>query len=137
MNQPGEHTVSYRATDKAGNTSSRRRWRSGGRRRRTRTPPPPTATAEVSGKRNEHGAYIGAATVTSPRPTTSPGVDSVEFSLDGQPYAAYTAPVTVNQPGEHTVSYRATDVAGNTSEPQSVVVRRWSSRRPATPRRPR
>ncbi|MCW6005931.1 DUF1080 domain-containing protein [Micromonospora sp. CPCC 205371] len=116
----GQHTVSYRATDNAGNTSAPQSV--------TFTvvePPdpdttPPTVTASVSGERDGSGAYVGTATVTLSAADTESGVDTVEYSLDGQPYATYTTPVAVNQPGAHTVSYRATDNAGNASAPQSV-----------------
>nr|WP_203866649.1 family 16 glycoside hydrolase [Plantactinospora endophytica] len=122
VNQAGEHTVSYRATDKAGNTSAPQSvtFRVVAR---PDDSTPPTATAAVAGNRDGTGAYVGAATVTVTATDAGSGVDKVEYSLDGQPYAAYTAPVTVNQPGEHTVSYRATDVAGNTSTPGSVSFR--------------
>ncbi|MFE9654966.1 OmpL47-type beta-barrel domain-containing protein [Micromonospora sp. NPDC006431] len=120
VNRPGQHTVSYRATDKAGNTSSPQSVAF----TVVETPPadttPPTVTAAVTGQRDANGAYVGGATVTLTATDTQSGVDRVEFSLDGQPYAAYSAPVTVNQVGQHTVSYRATDKAGNTSSPQSV-----------------
>ncbi|MEO3924206.1 family 16 glycoside hydrolase [Micromonosporaceae bacterium B7E4] len=119
VNTPGEHTVSYRATDKAGNTSAAQSVTFQVVERPGDTTAP-TATATVAGNRDGTGAYVGAATVTVSATDAGSGVDLVEFSLDGQPYAEYTAPVTVNQPGQHTVSYRATDVAGNTSTPGSV-----------------
>ncbi|WP_205800529.1 OmpL47-type beta-barrel domain-containing protein [Micromonospora thermarum] len=121
VNQPGQHTVSYRATDKAGNTSAAQQVSF-----TVVDPPapdttPPTASAAVSGQRDENGAYVGSATVTLSATDTGSGVDRIEYSLDGQPYATYSAPVTVNQPGQHTVSYRATDKAGNTSTAQQVT----------------
>ncbi|MCW3845584.1 chitobiase/beta-hexosaminidase C-terminal domain-containing protein, partial [Micromonospora yasonensis] len=81
---------------------------------------PPTVTASVTGEKDANGAYVRSATVTLTASDSGSGVDRVEYSLDGQPYAVYTAPVTVNQPGQHTVSYRATDKAGNTSSAQQV-----------------
>ncbi|MFC6018176.1 OmpL47-type beta-barrel domain-containing protein [Plantactinospora solaniradicis] len=119
VNTPGQHTVDYRATDRAGNTSAPQSvtFRVVERPGDTTAP---TATATVAGNRDGNGAYVGAATVTVTATDAGSGVDLVEYSLDGQPYAAYTAPVTVNQPGQHTLSYRATDVAGNTSTPGSV-----------------
>ncbi|SCL29143.1 Ig-like domain (group 3) [Micromonospora rhizosphaerae] len=120
VNQPGQHTVSYRATDKAGNTSSPQSVSF----TVVETPPadttPPTVTAAVTGQKDANGNYVGSATVTLSATDSGSGVDRIEYSLDGQPYAGYSAPVTVNQPGQHTVSYRATDKAGNTSSPQSV-----------------
>ncbi|PZG02722.1 glycosyl hydrolase [Micromonospora deserti] len=120
VNQPGQHTLSYRATDKAGNTSAAQQVSF------TVVDPPapdttaPTVTAAVSGQRDDAGAYVGSATVTLSATDTESGVDRIEYSLDGQPYAVYSAPVTVNQPGQHTLSYRATDKAGNTSAAQQV-----------------
>ncbi|WP_204038320.1 OmpL47-type beta-barrel domain-containing protein, partial [Micromonospora qiuiae] len=120
VNQPGQHTITYRATDKAGNTSSPQSVSFA-----VVDPPPtdttpPTVTASVTGQRDEDGAYVGSATVTLSAIDTESGVDRVEYSLNGDAYATYSAPVTVNQIGQHTVAYRATDKAGNTSSPQSV-----------------
>jgi plastocyanin len=122
VDQPGEHTVSYRATDVAGNTSEPQSVSFQVIDASEPDTTPPSVTAALTGDQNEDGAYVGAATVTLTATDAESGVDTVEYSVDGQPYAVYTAPVTVNEPGEHTVSYRATDVAGNTSEPQSVSV---------------
>src|SRR5690606_18344403 len=46
--------------------------------------------------------------------------DSVEYDLDGAGFAEYTDPVTVDEVGDHSVQFRATDVAGNVSETGSV-----------------
>jgi hypothetical protein len=115
VNQPGAHTVRYRATDKAGNISP-----VGSVQFTVVAPPsgdttPPQVSAVVTGSQDWAWNYVGSATVTISASDTESGVASVEYSLDGQPYAAYTGPLTVNQPGKHTVTYRATDKAGNTS----------------------
>jgi hypothetical protein len=75
----------------------------------------PQVSAQVAGDQDADGNYVGAATVTVTASDTGSGVDIVEYSLDGQPFAAYTQPLSVNQPGAHTLSYRATDKAGNMS----------------------
>ncbi|MEV0729282.1 family 16 glycoside hydrolase [Polymorphospora sp. NPDC050346] len=121
VNEPGQHTLRYRATDLAGNTSTP------GSVSFTVAPPPdpdttpPTVTAAVAGTQDENGAYVGSATVTVTATDDDSGVDTVEYSLDAGVYTAYTAPVTVNRPGSHTLSYRATDKAGNTSDAGSVT----------------
>ncbi|HEX5598379.1 MAG TPA: copper-binding protein [Micromonosporaceae bacterium] len=120
VNQPGDHTLSYRATDKAGNISSPQSVSFTVVAPPAKDTTPPTVTASVAGERDGTGAYVGSATVTLAAIDTESGVERVEFSLNGAPYAVYSAPVTVNQPGDHTVTYRATDKAGNTSSPQSV-----------------
>ena len=120
VNGPGQHTVRFRATDNAGNTSEV------GQTQFTVVQPdedttPPTVTASVDGDRDENGAYIGSATVTLTATDTESGVATVEYSRDGGAFAVYTAPITVTGAGQHTVQYRATDVAGNTASPQSVA----------------
>jgi hypothetical protein len=120
VNQPGEHTVNYRATDKAGNTSN-----VGSVKFTVVKPPagdttPPQVSASVAGDKDASGNYVGSATVTLSASDTESGLASVEYALDGQPFAAYSAPVSVNQPGDHTVQYRATDKSGNASGVGSV-----------------
>ncbi|MDG4828590.1 DUF1080 domain-containing protein [Solwaraspora sp. WMMD1047] len=121
VNEPGEYTIGYRATDLAGNTSDERELSF------TVVPPPdpdttpPVATATVSGQRDGSGAYLGAATVTLAATDDDSGVARIQYSLDGRPYATYAAPLTVSQPGQHTLDYRATDAAGNTSDPGTVT----------------
>ncbi|MGW0432891.1 OmpL47-type beta-barrel domain-containing protein [Micromonospora sp. NPDC003197] len=122
VNSPGQHTVSYRATDQAGNTSTPQSVAFQVAETPDPDNTPPTVSASVTGNRNQDGAYIGAATVNLTATDTQSGVDRIEYSLNGQAYAEYTAPITINQPGQHTVSYRATDQAGNTSTPQSTAI---------------
>ncbi|MEV6038978.1 chitobiase/beta-hexosaminidase C-terminal domain-containing protein [Nonomuraea sp. NPDC052116] len=121
VNAVGAHTVRYRATDKAGNTSD-----PGTTTFTVVAPPgqdttPPQVTAQVAGDRNDDGNYVGSATVTLTATDAGSGVDKVEYSLDGQPYAVYAQPLAVTQPGAHTVAYRATDKAGNTSDPGTTT----------------
>ena len=93
------------------------------------TPPRPTVSAQVAGERDGDGNYIGAATVTVNATDAGSGVARVEYALDDGPFGTYSAPVTVNSPGQHTVRFRATDVAGNTSEIGSTAVHRRAAQR--------
>ncbi|GAB3432948.1 OmpL47-type beta-barrel domain-containing protein [Actinophytocola sediminis] len=116
VTDPGDHSVQYRATDVAGNASTTGSTpfavvEDGGGEDTT----PPTVTAEVTGTQDTEGNYVDAAVVTISATDAGSGVDSVEYQLDSAEWAAYTAPVTVNAPGEHMVHFRATDVAGNAS----------------------
>ena len=133
VNQPGQHTVSYRATDKAGNTSSAQSVSF----TVVQTPPadttPPTVTAAVTGQKDATGAYVGSATVTLSATDAGSGVDRVEYSLDGQPYAGYSAPVTVNQPGQHTVA-TGRRTRRVTRRRRSRCRSRWCRRHRRTPR---
>jgi hypothetical protein len=120
VDQPGAHTVGYRATDKAGNTSD-----VGSAKFTVAAPPgkdttPPQVSASVSGDKDAGGNYVGSATVAVSASDTESGVAKVEYALDGGAFTAYSAPVSVNDVGAHTVQFRATDKAGNTSDVGSV-----------------
>ncbi len=120
VHDPGEHTVRFRATDKAGNAAAEKSVDF-----TVVAPPaddttPPEVHAKVDGEKNSDGAYLTRATVTVTATDADSGVASVEYSLDGGPYLAYADPVVVDRTGAHTVAYRASDKAGNTSAAASV-----------------
>lgn len=103
----GEHTVSARATDAAGNLSAVA----------TRTvridSAVPTATATVDAK---------SRTVTLTGADSGSGLALLEVSLDSATaWQAYTGPVTVDD-AKHVVFYRATDTAGNVAPVAAVTV---------------
>ena len=114
----GDHSVQFRATDKAGNLSPV------GSVAFTVVAPnpsdttPPTVASTVSGSRDTAGNYLGTATVTITATDAGSGVARIEYNVDGGAFATYTAPVVVNTVGPHMVHFRATDVAGNTSAEQ-------------------
>jgi len=115
----GDHAVQFRATDNAGNTSE-----VGSVSFRVVEPEPaedttpPTVTAQITGARDGAGNYVGTATATLTATDAGSGVQTVEYSLDGAAWTAYSAPVVVDGVGAHMLHYRATDVAGNTSAEQ-------------------
>ncbi|WP_181811119.1 OmpL47-type beta-barrel domain-containing protein [Streptomyces ipomoeae] len=121
VHEVGTHKVRYRATDKAGNVSAEK-----GVGFTVVAPPaddttPPVTGVTVEGERNSAGAYLKSAEVTvSATDHGGSGVAAIEYSLDGGPYLAYTAPVVVDRAGTHTVAYRASDKAGNTAAARSV-----------------
>ncbi|SCD76597.1 protein of unknown function [Streptomyces sp. ScaeMP-e83] len=121
MNEVGDHTVRYRATDKAGNAAAEKSVEFA-----VVAPPdddetPPETSATVSGEQDADGAYLGMATVTVTASDTGSGVNSIEYALgaDGA-WQPYTAPVMVHEVGEHTVRYRATDRSGNVAAEKTV-----------------
>lgn len=121
VHEVGTHTIRYRATDKAGNTSAVKSADF-----RVVAPPtddktPPETSATVSGKQGPNGDYYDTATVTLTASDTGSGVNTIEYALDQGDFTKYTAPVGVTAHGSHTVRYRATDRAGNTSEVKSVA----------------
>ena len=66
-------------------------------------------------------AAVAGRTVTITATDDASGVASVEYQLDSGAWSAYTEPITVDSTA-HTVSYRATDNAGNTSAVGSIQV---------------
>ncbi|MCZ4606656.1 DUF1080 domain-containing protein [Streptomyces sp. Lzd4kr] len=133
VHEVGAHTVRYRATDKAGNVAAEKNVQF-----TIVAAPQPDKTAPVTGvtvegAKNSSGAYIGNAkvTVTATDEHHGSGVDRIEYSIDGGPYLAYTAPVVVDRAGTHTLGYRATDKAGNTSAARTVTFTVVSSEVPA------
>jgi plastocyanin len=121
VDEPGTHMLHYRATDVAGNTSAERMAHF------TVVPPPvedttpPTVSATVTGERDENGGYVGVATVTVTATDDDSGVARVEYALDAGGWTTYAGPLAVRATGAHTLRYRATDAAGNTSAEQSVT----------------
>ncbi|MEU5739349.1 family 16 glycoside hydrolase [Streptomyces tendae] len=121
VHEVGEHTMRYRATDKAGNVAAEKSVAFTVAAAPPQDTTPPVTGATVDGTKNSDGAYVGSAKVTvNAADEGGSGVAGVEYSLDAGPYLAYTDPVVVDRVGRHTVAYRASDKAGNTSEPLTV-----------------
>ncbi|MEU9310738.1 family 16 glycoside hydrolase [Streptomyces sp. NPDC048256] len=132
VHQVGTHTVRYRATDKAGNAAAEKSVRFTVVAATPQDTTPPVTGVSVEGTKNSGGAYVGNARVTvSATDEHGSGVDRIEYSLDGGPYIAYTIPVVVDRAGPHTLAYRATDKAGNTSTARTVTFTVVSSQVPA------
>ncbi|MET8975496.1 family 16 glycoside hydrolase [Streptomyces sp. NPDC004539] len=122
VHQLGTHTVRYRATDKAGNVSAAKSAQFTVVAAPAPDTVPPVTGVTVTGTRNSDGAYVGSARVTvSATDGGGSGVDRIEYSIDAGPYLAYGAPVVVDRAGTHTLAYRATDRAGNTSAALTVT----------------
>lgn len=121
VHQLGDHTVRYRATDKAGNASAEKSVAFTVVAPPTQDTTAPETSAAVTGTKNSGGAYVTSAKVTLTATDGGSGVDRTEYSLDGGPYLAYTTPVIVDRIGYHTLAHRATDKAGNTSAARQVA----------------
>ncbi|XCM28564.1 family 16 glycoside hydrolase [Streptomyces parvus] len=121
VNEIGDHTVRYRATDKAGNAAEEKSVDFAVAAPPTDDETPPETSATVTGEKDDAGAYLGMATVTVTASDTGSGVNTIEYALgaDGE-WKAYSAPVMVHELGEHTVRYRATDRSGNVADEKSV-----------------
>lgn len=121
VDQVGEHTVRYRALDRAGNVSAERSVGFTVVAPQSEDTTPPETSATVAGERNPDGTYIDMATVTVTASDTGSGVNGIEYAIGASgAWQPYTAPVMVHQVGTHTVRYRATDRAGNVAPEKSV-----------------
>ncbi|MFI7407867.1 OmpL47-type beta-barrel domain-containing protein [Streptomyces sp. NPDC049627] len=128
----GTHTVRYRAADKAGNVSAEKSVQFTVVAAPPQDTTPPVTGVSVEGTKNSDGAYIGNAKVTvTATDAGGSGVDRIEYSIDGGPYIAYSTSVIVDRAGTHTLAYRATDKAGNTSAARTVTFTVVSSQVPA------
>ncbi|MEW2218899.1 family 16 glycoside hydrolase [Streptomyces sp. NPDC006990] len=119
----GEHTVRYRAADKAGNAAEEKSVDFTVVEPPDEDTTPPTVQGSAEGSKNSDGHFIGRATVTVTAADDKSGVGRIEYSLDGAPYVDYAEPLVVDRAGYHAVTYRATDKAGNVSEPQRLSFR--------------
>ncbi|MEI7030204.1 OmpL47-type beta-barrel domain-containing protein [Streptomyces pratensis] len=121
VNGVGDHTVRYRATDRAGNAAAEKSVHFTVAAPPTDDETPPETSATVSGERDADGAYLGMATVTVTASDTGSGVNAIEYALgaDGD-WQPYTAPVMVHDTGEHRVRYRAEDRSGNVADEKAV-----------------
>ncbi|SEE54306.1 chitobiase/beta-hexosaminidase C-terminal domain-containing protein [Jiangella alba] len=117
----GAHTVQYRATDNAGNVAPVEAVQFTVVEPEPDDTTPPEVAAAVTGEQNDQGDYVSSATVTITATDAESGVASIAYALDGGSFQPYTAPVVVSAVGDHTVQYRATDNAGNTSPVESVT----------------
>ena len=112
----GSHLLSATATDVAGNvntvTSS---W--------TQQPvvvaptdtTSPTVAIGLGGTLTPSESYVGAvtATITAADEIGGSGINTVTYSLDGEPAVPYTTPLVVPGIGSHSLTVTATDRSGN------------------------
>ncbi|MFH9470269.1 OmpL47-type beta-barrel domain-containing protein [Streptomyces clavifer] len=120
VHEVGTHTVRYRATDRSGNVAAEKSVDFTVVEPPSQDKTPPVTSVAVTGDKNSDGAFLTSARATVTATDADSGVQKTEYSLDGGPYLAYTAPVIVDRVGYHTFAHRATDKAGNTSEAKQV-----------------
>ena len=104
LTENGTHSIAYWSVDVAGNTETTN-----------------YATVRIDKTRPTVDAYAIGSLVTVIAQDTVSGVASTKVSIDGAAAVDYTGSFTV-APGAHTVTYWATDQAGNESTREVVLV---------------
>ncbi|MEU4291373.1 ThuA domain-containing protein [Kribbella sp. NPDC026596] len=69
------------------------------------------------------GWWTSPVTVSAQAIDNQPGQLYLEQKLNDTNWSEYTAPITLSADGTHTLSIRASDTAGNVSEPSTVTVK--------------
>src|SRR5436189_151244 len=112
----GVHTVSYRASDAAGNMAG------------SRTvivsvdATSPQSTAVLSGERGDHGWYRTPVGVSLQASDATSGVDVLAYRVGTGTWRPYGDPFTLSS-GVHTIQFTATDKAGWLEPAQTLTVR--------------
>ncbi|WP_158560401.1 Ig-like domain-containing protein [Paenibacillus contaminans] len=84
---------------------------------------PPVTDAQVDGIENG-GWYTNGATLMLSAADIVSGVDRTEYSLDnGSSWNVYSSPITFDQDGSYTISYRSKDRAGNVETERTIAFR--------------
>jgi endoglucanase len=87
------------------------------------TAPVTTIAINPATPNGNDGWYTSKVTVSLTTNDNLSGVAKTEYSLDGRTtWQTYTAPFTLNNDGQYTVSYRSTDNLGNVETAKSVNI---------------
>lgn len=103
----GEHTLTWGAQDKAGNVEASKAIAF------KIDVDPPVTTTEVDGPGGDPGFYRGPVSVTFAAADPHSGAAGIAASVDGGPMSPVAGPIALDASGTHTLTYRATDRAGN------------------------
>lgn len=107
VSSDGTHSVAFRASDNAGNTSSVSNTIKIDQTK-------PALALTVSGTNGLNGWYVSPVTVTASTSDAASGIASTQYNVDGSAWQSGNS-VTVSTDGSHTVEFLATDNAGNTT----------------------
>ncbi|MDD1747138.1 MAG: pre-peptidase C-terminal domain-containing protein [Methanomassiliicoccales archaeon] len=83
----------------------------------------PTSDETINGTMGLDGWYVSSAVVELGGSDALSGLYTIQYSLDGGPWTDYTSMLTISDTGEHTLLYRATDIAGNVQEAVNLIIR--------------
>jgi hypothetical protein len=74
---------------------------------------PPVTTIVVTGTMGHNGWYISPISFTLSASDTQSGVDHIYYKIDYVTWLEYSAPVELNEDGNHVILYYAVDKTGN------------------------
>ena len=107
VTSPGQHRLEFNSSDLAGNSEAAQAITF------SIDPEPPTSSADVRGTSGQDGWYVSSVDVEINASDALSGLLGIQYSLDGGPWENYTSIITIIASGEHTLLYRAEDIAGN------------------------
>ncbi|WP_162449643.1 ThuA domain-containing protein [Phytoactinopolyspora mesophila] len=114
VDEDGEHTVEYRASNESGTSDV-------GSVSVSLDQAPPETSATLDGDEDGDG-YVGPVTVTLAAEDATSGVGETHYRMAGDDEPVeYDEPFVVMGEGEQTVEFRSVDVAGNVEEWQQVT----------------
>ncbi|MDD1747299.1 MAG: pre-peptidase C-terminal domain-containing protein, partial [Methanomassiliicoccales archaeon] len=82
----------------------------------------PTSDATINGTLGQDSWYVSSVEVELGGSDGLSGLSSIQYTLDGGPWTDYAAMLTISETGEHTLLYRALDIAGNVQEAVHLVL---------------
>ncbi len=84
---------------------------------------PPVTNVTLNGTLGKQGWYRGSVTATLNATDMLSGVDGIEYTVDnGGDWETYDGAVTISGTGNHTLEYRAVDVAGNREATNNLTI---------------
>lgn len=85
---------------------------------------PPVTNVTLNGTLGKRGWYRGTVTATLNATDALSGVAEIEYAVDdGGDWETYDGGVTVSGTGNHTLQFRATDVAGNQEATKNISIK--------------
>jgi len=117
LTSPAAHRVAYYGIDRAGNRETLRSITV------MVDAAKPVTRPAITGPAGTNGWWTGPLSVSLAATDAGSGVSQIQASTDGGPSAVATAPLPLAGDGTHTITYSATDLAGNREATRTLTVR--------------
>ncbi len=114
----GRHNLTYYSVDNAGNREANNTAAV------NIDVTAPVTNATINGTLGKRGWYRGTVTVTLNATDALSGVDEIAYAVDdGSDWETYDGGITISGTGNHTLQFRATDVAGNQETTRNISIK--------------